>query len=45
MSRKQYANGHNNIIGRKKAHPFYSGGKWLAVRDAYLRSKHYVCEC
>ena len=35
---------HNRIIGRKKAHPFYSYGKWLAVRDAYLHSKHYVCE-
>lgn len=43
MSHKQYANRHN-IIGRKKAHPFYSSGKWLSVRDAYLRSKHYVCE-
>lgn len=35
----------NNIIkGRKVAHPFYSSGKWLAIRDSYLRSKHYVCE-
>lgn len=34
----------NLIKGRKVAHPFYSSGKWLSVRDAYLRTVHYMCE-
>ena len=29
---------------RKVAHPFYSSGKWIATRDAYLRTVHYMCE-
>ena len=29
---------------RKKAHPFYSSGRWIATRDAYLRTVHYMCE-
>lgn len=32
------------IDRRKKAHPFYSSGKWRAVRDAYMRTAHWVCE-
>ena len=32
------------MYNRKKAHPFYSSKKWLAVRAAYLKTAHYVCE-
>lgn len=32
------------IKGKKVGHPFYGRGKWRSVRDAYLRTVHYVCE-
>ena len=35
---------YNKNKGRKVGHPFYSSGKWRAVREAYIRSVHYVCE-
>ena len=28
----------------KKAHPFYTSSKWKQCRQAYLASKHYLCE-
>lgn len=28
----------------KKAHPFYGTQRWKHCREAYARSKHYVCE-
>lgn len=35
---------YNRIKGRKVGHPFYSSGKWMSTRDAYLRTIHYICE-
>lgn len=35
---------YNRNKGRKVGHPFYSSGKWRTVRDAYMRTVHWVCE-